>query len=60
MPLNSSEAEDAATRFFIASAPYLFSTNYENSSKEDNESQGPDTLDPTTDAAATLGVWTQR
>ena len=35
----SSEAEDAATRFFIVPAPYLFSMIYENSSK-DNGSQG--------------------
>ena len=38
-PSTSSEAEDAAARFFIAPAPYLFLTIYENSSK-DNESQG--------------------
>ena len=50
-PLTSSEAEEAATHFFTAAALYLFSI-HENSSKEDNESQGPVTLDPSTDAAA--------
>jgi len=53
-PLTGSEAEDAATRFFMASAPYLFSTINESIStlEDDNESQGPDTPDPSTDAAA--------
>jgi hypothetical protein len=54
--LTSSEVEDAATRFFIAAAPYLFSTIHEDSSKDDNESQGPDTPDPSTDAAASNQV----
>jgi len=46
--LTGSEAEDAAIRFFITSAPDLFSTINENS----DESQGSDTSDPSTDAAA--------
>lgn len=51
-PLTGPEAEDAATRFFISTAPYLFSTIDEDSSKDDNESQGPDTPNTSTDAAA--------
>ena len=52
--MTGSEAEDAATRFFIAAAPYLFSTINESIStlEDDDESQGPDTPDPSTDAAA--------
>jgi hypothetical protein len=50
--LTGSEAEDAATRFFIAAVPYLFSTTDENSYKGDNESQGPNTPDASTDTAA--------
>jgi hypothetical protein len=50
-PLTGSEAEDAAILFFLSSAPYLFSMTNENSSNDDNESQHPDTSDPSTDAA---------
>ena len=50
--LTGSEAEDAVTRFFIAATPYLFSTINEISSKDDNESQGQGTPDPSKDAAA--------
>jgi hypothetical protein len=46
--LTGSDAEDAAIRFFITSTPYLFSTINESS----HESQGPDTSDPSMDAAA--------
>ena len=51
-PLPGYEAEDAATRFFTAAAPYLFSTTNEMSSKDDNDFQGPDTPDTSPDTAA--------
>ncbi len=49
--LASSDAEDAATRFFIEAAPYLF-MNINGSSSKGGESRDPDSPDSSTDAAS--------